>query len=151
MSLFNTARDHVRQLLGVVQTRLELLGLELADARDHLIALFALTAVAVFFSGVAVVTLLAWLVVAYWEQRLLILGMATALFALLALVAIWRARKHAQAGANIFSDSLQALQTDRAALRPPVATSEPTPTAARAAETSQNATHIRDTSNYVGD
>ena len=119
MKLLDAARDQVRQLLGVVQTRLELLGLELADARDHLVALFAFTVVAVFFSGVTVVTLLAWLVLAYWEQRLAILGGAAALFALLALIAIWRAGKHAQAGANIFSDSLQALQTDRAALRPP--------------------------------
>ena len=136
MSLFNSARDHVRQLLGVVQTRLELLGLELADARDHLIALFALTAIAVFFSGVAVVTLLTWLVIAYWEQRLVILGMATALFAFLALIAIWRASKHARAGAHIFSDSLQALQTDRAVFR---------------LSPAQHDTPIRDTSNYVGD
>ena len=119
MKLLDAARDQLRQLLGVVQTRLELLGLELADARDHLVALFAFTAVAVFFSGVAVVTLLAWLVVAYWEQRLTILGGATGLFALLAVLAIWRASTHAKAGANIFSDSLQALHTDRAALRPP--------------------------------
>lgn len=119
MKLLDAARDQVRQLLGVVQTRLELLGLELADARDHLVALFAFTAVAVFFSGVTVVTLLAWLVLAFWEQRLAILGGAVILFALMAIMAIWRANKHAQAGANIFSDSLQALQTDRAALRPP--------------------------------
>lgn len=119
MKLLDAARDQLRQLLGVVQTRLELLGLELADARDHLVALFAFTAVAVFFSGVAVVTLLAWLVVAYWEQRLTILGGATGLFALLAVLAIWRASTHAKAGADIFSDSLQALHTDRAALRPP--------------------------------
>ncbi|MEN9901369.1 MAG: hypothetical protein RL651_33 [Pseudomonadota bacterium] len=119
MKLLDAARDQLRQILGVVQTRLELLGLELADARDHLVALFAFTAVAVFFSGVAVVTLLAWLVVAYWEQRLAILGGATALFALLAAFSIWRASRHARAGADIFSDSLQALQTDRAALRPP--------------------------------
>jgi uncharacterized membrane protein YqjE len=120
MKLLDAARDQLRQLLGVVQTRLELLGLELADARDHLVALFAFTAVAVFFSGVAVVTLLAWLVVAFWEQRLAILGGATGLFALLAVFSIWRASRHARAGADIFSDSLQALQTDRAALRPPV-------------------------------
>ena len=119
MKLLDAARDQLRQLLGVVQTRLELLGLELADARDHLVALFAFTAVAVFFSGVAVVTLLAWLVVAYWEHRLTILGAATGLFALLAVLAIWRASTHAKAGADIFSDSLQALHTDRAALRPP--------------------------------
>lgn len=119
MKLLDAARDQLRQLLGVIQTRLELLGLELADARDHLVALFAFTAVAVFFSGVTVVTLLAWLVLAYWEQRLVILGSATGLFALLAIVAIWRASRHAKAGADIFSDSLQALQTDRAALRPP--------------------------------
>lgn len=141
MSLLNAARDHVRQLLGVVQTRLELLGLELADARDHLIALFALTAIAVFFSGVAVVTLLAWLVLAYWEHRLMILGWATVLFAVLMLAAIWRASKHAQAGANLFSDSLQALQIDRAALRPPL-TPESTPSSA-APKT--------DTRHYVGD
>lgn len=141
MSLLNAARDHVRQLLGVVQTRLELLGLELADARDHLIALFALTAIAVFFSGVAVVTLLAWLVLAYWEHRLMILGWATVLFAVLMLVAIWRASKHAQAGANLFSDSLQALQIDRAALRPPL-TPESTPSSA-APKT--------DTRHYAGD
>ena len=141
MSLLNAARDHVRQLLGVVQTRLELLGLELADARDHLIALFALTAIAVFFSGVAVVTLLAWLVLAYWEHRLMILGWATVLFAVLMLAAIWRASKHAQAGANLFSDSLQALQIDRAALRPPPAP-ESTPSSA-APKT--------DTRHYVGD
>ncbi len=119
MKLLDAARDQLRQVLGVVQTRLELLGLELADARDHLVALFAFTAVAVFFSGVTVVTLLAWLVVAYWEQRLVILGGATGLFALLAVFSIWRASRHARAGADIFSDSLQALQTDRAALRPP--------------------------------
>ena len=141
MSLLNAARDHVRQLLGVVQTRLELLGLELADARDHLIALFALTAVAVFFSGVAVVTLLAWLVLAYWEQRLMILGSATVLFTLSTFVAIWRASKHAQAGANIFSDSLQALQMDRAALRPPSAPEQ----------TSGPGSANNDTRNDVGD
>ena len=119
MKLLDAARDQLRQALGVVQTRLELLGLELADARDHLVGLFAFTAAAVFFSGVTVVTLLAWLVLAYWEQRLAILGGATGLFALLALLAIWRAGSHAKSGADIFSDSLQALQMDRAALRLP--------------------------------
>jgi uncharacterized membrane protein YqjE len=143
MSLFNVARDHIRQLLGVVQTRLELLGLELADARDHLIALFALTAIAVFFSGVAVVTLLAWLVVTFWESRQLILGLATGLFMVFALVAIWRASRHAQAGANIFADSLQAIQTDRAALRPP------TPT--EFAKSAESMGARSDAANYVGD
>lgn len=142
MSLFNAARDHLRQLLGVVQTRLELLGLELADARDHLVALFALTAIAVFFSGVAVVTLLAWLVVVYWEHRESLLGGATLLFAGLAIIAIWRASKHAQAGSNIFSDSLKALQTDRAALRPP-------PSADRTPSSSPNSPNP--SSLYVGD
>ena len=119
MKLLDSARDHLRQLLGVIQTRLELIGLELADARDHLVALLVYTAAAVFFAGVTVVVGLAWLIMAYWEDRLVIAGGATLLFAVLATIAIWRAGRHAQSGGDIFADSLQSLQTDRAALRPP--------------------------------
>ena len=144
MSLLDSARDHLRQLLGVVQTRLELVGLELADARDHLVALLIFAAASVFFAVITVIAGLAWLLIAYWEQRLMIIGGATMLFALLTVVAIWRAGRHAQSGGDIFADSLQALQTDRAALRPPSAdaTSPPAP---------RHATTITDTSNYVGD
>ena len=126
----------------MVQTRLELIGLEIADARDHLVALLAYAAAAVFFAGVTVITGLAWLVMAYWEERLMIIGGATVLFAVLAIIAIWRATSHAQSGGEIFSDSLMALQTDRAALRPPSADKAPAP------KTNPNA---NDTSNYVGD
>lgn len=141
MGLLDSARDHLRQLLGVIQTRLELVGLELADARDHLVALLAYAAMAVFFAGVAVVAALAWLIMAFWEQRLAIIGGATALFAALALVAIWRAARHAQSGSDIFADSLMALQTDRAALRPPpAATPSVTPPGSG-----------NDSSTYVGD
>ncbi len=139
MRLLDSARDHLRQLLGVVQTRLELIGLELADARDHFVALLAYAAAAVFFSGVTVIAGLTWLLIAYWEQRLVIIGGATLLFAVLAIGAIWRASRHAQSGGDIFKDSLLALQTDRAALRPPASTAM----APRADST--------DTGNYVGD
>ena len=140
MRLLDSARDHLRQLLGVLQTRLELVGLELADARDHLVALLAYAAVAVFFGGITVVAGLVWLIMAYWEQRLVIIGGATLLFGVLAIIAIWRASRHAQSGGDIFADSLLALQTDRAALRPPSAST---------AFTSQAQTN--DTRNYVGD
>lgn len=140
MRLLDSARDHLRQLLGVLQTRLELVGLELADARDHLVALLAYAAAAVFFGGITVVAGLVWLIMAYWEQRLVIIGGATLLFAVLAIIAIWRAIRHAQSGGDIFADSLLALQTDRAALRPPPAST---------AFTSQSPTN--DTRNYVGD
>lgn len=140
MRLLDSARDHLRQLLGVLQTRLELVGLELADARDHLVALLAYAAAAVFFGGITVVAGLVWLIMAYWEQRLVIIGGATLLFGVLAIIAIWRASRHAQSGGDIFADSLLALQTDRAALRPPPAST---------AVTSQAPTN--DTRNYVGD
>jgi len=137
MSLLESARDHLRQLLGVVQTRLELIGLEIADARDHLIALMVYAAAAVFLAGVTVITGLAWLIMAYWEERLMIIGGATVLFAILAVIAIWRASHHAQSGGDIFADSLMALQTDRAALRPPSTDAAPVPHS--------------NTSDYVGD
>lgn len=134
MKLLDSARDHLRQLLGVVQTRLELVGLELADARDHLVALLVYAASAVFLAVITVIAGLAWLIMAYWEQRLMIVGGATLLFALLTAFAIWRAARHAQSGSDIFADTLQALQTDRAALRPPSTTLA-----------------NNDRSNYVGD
>lgn len=123
MRLLDSARDHLRQFLGVIQTRLELVGLELADARDHLVALLIYAAVAVFFAGVAVIAGLCWLMMAYWDDRLTIIGLATLIFAMFAAFALWRASRHVQSGGEIFADSLSALQTDRAALRPPVAES----------------------------
>lgn len=146
MSLLDSARDHLRQLLGVIQTRLELVGLELADARDHLVALLIYAAASVFFAGIAVIAGVTWLLMAYWEQRLAIIGGATILFALLTGIALWRVSRHAQSGSDIFADSLQALQTDRTTLRPPASppadeTSTPTP---------QNQSKT-DTNNYVGD
>lgn len=135
MSLLDSARDHLRQLLGVVQTRLELVGLELADARDHLVSLLIYAAAAVFFAGVTVIAGLAWLLMAFWDQRLLIIGGATILFGSLTVIALWYANRHAQSGGDVFADSLQALQTDRAALRPPASDTAPR----------------NDTSNYVGD
>ncbi len=140
MSLLDAARDHVRQLLGVVQTRLELVELELADARDHLVAVLVYAGIAVFFGGITIVAALTWLIMAYWDDRLAIIGGATLLFALFAAIAAWRALSHAQSGGDIFSDSLLALQTDRAALRPPPVTQAPAPQAAG-----------NDNSNYVGD
>ena len=140
MSLLDSARDHLRQLLGVIQTRLELLGLELADARDHLVALLAYAAAAVFLAGITVIAGLTWLLMAFWEQRLMIMGAATVVFALLTAIALWRASRHAESGGDIFADSLLALQTDRAALRPPPV-----------AETSTPQASGNDNSNYVGD
>jgi uncharacterized membrane protein YqjE len=140
MSLLDSARDHLRQLLGVIQTRLELLGLELADARDHLVALLVYAGVAIFFAGITVITGLTWLIMAYWEERLAIIGGATLLFASLMVIALWRASRHAKSGGDIFADSLLALQTDRAALRPPPVANTSAPQASG-----------NDNSNYVGD
>lgn len=139
MRLLDSARDHLRQLLGVVQTRLELVGLELADARDHLVALMVYAAAAVFLTVMTVMAGLTWLLMAYWDDRLVIIGVATGGFALLTVIALWRALRHAQSGGEIFTDSLQALQMDRAALRPPTVT-EPAPTQPPV-----------DNSHYVGD
>lgn len=139
MRLLDSARDHLRQLLGVVQTRLELVGLELADARDHLVALLVYASAAVFFGGVTVIAGLTWLLMAYWDDRLVIIGTATGIFAVCAVIAIGQALRHAQSGSDFFTDSLQALKMDRAALRPP-AVSDPASTQ----PTESN-------SNYVGD
>ncbi len=63
--------------LEAVRTRLELLGLELAEEREHLIRSLMWGAVALLFLAVGLLGALLWLALSFPEQRLWILGWFT--------------------------------------------------------------------------
>ncbi len=63
--------------LEAVRTRLELLGLELAEERERLIRLLMWGAVALLFLALGLLSALVWLVLSFWEQRLRVLGWPT--------------------------------------------------------------------------
>lgn len=106
-----------RSAVELVQTRLELLSLDVEEAKLRLLSTLLLGAVAFLFLSLGVVMGALWLVAAYWEtHRMLVLGLLTGGFlgaGLLGLAALaWRAR----AGPRLFSASLAELEKDREAL-----------------------------------
>src|SRR3990167_6734257 len=79
--LFASLKTLAASLIGIVQTRLELLSTDVAEARERTIALLVLVLAALFSLGVGVVLLAILVAAAYWEtHRLAVLGALAALF-----------------------------------------------------------------------
>jgi uncharacterized membrane protein YqjE len=115
--LLESLRRLAHTAVGLVQTRLELLSLDVEEAKLRLLSTVLLGAVAFLCLSLGVVMGALWLVVAFWEtHRMLVMGLLTGGFlggGLLALAALsWRA-KH---GPRLFSGTLAELEKDRAAL-----------------------------------
>lgn len=112
--LFASLRALSSSLVAVVQTRLELLALDLAEEREHLTALLGLALAALFFLGIGVILLVFLVIAVFWDtHRLLVTGGFTALFLLtgggLAALALRRLRTKPR----LFSASLAELAKDR--------------------------------------
>jgi uncharacterized membrane protein YqjE len=63
--------------LEAVRTRIELLGLEIAEERERLFRLLIWGGIAVLLLAVGILSALVLLVLAFWEQRLWLLGCLT--------------------------------------------------------------------------
>lgn len=70
--LFTSLKALSANLLGIVQTRLELLATDIAEERERIITLLVLAVAALFSIGVGVVLLAILVVVALWESHRLI-------------------------------------------------------------------------------
>lgn len=101
-------------LVGVVQTRLELLSTDVAEERARLTAILISAMVALFCLGVGVVLLAILIVVMFWEtQRLLTLVLLTAGF-LAAGFGLWAVTLHKlRSKPRLFEASIGELAKDR--------------------------------------
>lgn len=109
----------LRSVVGIVHTRLELLSVEIAEERDHLIVLLVLVQSALFFLGVGVVLLAVLVAVAFAEgQRLLALGVLGGLFVLAGAGVAWLALRRTRTRPRLFAASLEELSKDRQHLGP---------------------------------
>jgi uncharacterized membrane protein YqjE len=107
-------------VLAIAQTRLELLGIELAEEKERLLLIMFLGLAGMLFSLMALITLTALIAVTFWDsyrwQSLAVLTLAYA------LAAIWCGLK---AGLSlrdtppIFPATLAELEKDRVALKHP--------------------------------
>jgi uncharacterized membrane protein YqjE len=106
-------------LLAIFQTRLELLSSEMEEERLRIEQMLLYGSVALFFFGLAIILLTAFIVVLFWDShRLLVLGGLTALFFVAGLLILNELRRVAREKSKLFSASLAELADDRDRLAP---------------------------------
>ncbi|MBK7014489.1 MAG: phage holin family protein [Sulfuritalea sp.] len=115
--LFASLKGLFGTSLALVQNRLQLLGVELAEERLRLLSLATYGAIALICLGAGLVFLAVFLTVLLWDShRLLALGVFSALFLGAGIATLLVAMNHARAGSTLFKASLAELARDREAL-----------------------------------
>ena len=116
--LLASLRGLLLTALSLAQTRLELLVAELEEERQRLLALVLWGAVAFMFLGVGLIFLAIFFTVLFWDsQRLLVLGIITALFIAGGVVAAIVVTRLCGRSSRLFKDSLGELVQDRVDLQ----------------------------------
>ncbi len=113
-SLGSRLRGYAAGTLGILQTRLELLATEVEEEKIRLGTLLGYAAVAFFFLGFGIVLLALFLTVLLWDShRLLALGVFTALFLAVGVIAALAAASIGRQGSRLFAASISELAQDR--------------------------------------
>lgn len=99
-------------LLATVQTRLALLANEIQTQKHHALQQLGFGLALLFCLGLGVLLAVALAVLLWWEQRILVLGLFTALFLGLAGYFYAALRRSSTASAPLFAASLAELQED---------------------------------------
>ncbi len=117
--LFGSLKALSASLLGTLQTRLELLAVDVAEERARLTTLLVLVLVSLFSIGVGVVLLALLIVVALWESHRLVALAALISFFLVTGVAVgWLAIYRLRNSPRLFDASIAELAKDRQDLAP---------------------------------
>lgn len=118
-SLGSRLRSSIAGALGLLQTRLELLATEFQEEKLRLGSLPGYAAAAFFFLGFGAVMLALFLTVLLWDShRLLALGIFTALFLAIGILAALAAARIGRQGSRLFAASIAELAQDREMIRP---------------------------------
>ena len=117
--LFASTKGLLATGVTLLHNRLELLGVELAEERVRLVSLLAYGGAAFLCIAAGLIFLAIFLTVLLWENnRLLALGVFSALFLGAGIASLMLALSLARSGSNLFSASLAELRSDRESLTP---------------------------------
>lgn len=117
--LFASAKGLLGTAVTLLHNRLELLGVELAEERARLLSLMAYGGAAFLCLAAGLIFLAVFLTVLLWDSnRLLALGVFSALFLGAGMASLVLAMSLARSGSKLFSASLAELRSDREALTP---------------------------------
>ncbi|WJF90850.1 phage holin family protein [Paraburkholderia bonniea] len=113
----------LRRLFGsvfaILQTRLELAGIELAEEKSRLFSTLFFGLAAMMLATMALIALTALIAIVFWNTpwRWAALGSITGVYALAAIFCALRARRGLQQVPNIFEATLNEFEKDRELFR----------------------------------
>lgn len=115
--MFVSLKNLILTLLAIGKTRAELLVTEVEDEKLRLMSLWAKAVGAVFLFAVGLMMLVAFIALVFWEQRILVVGLAAGLFLVTGLLLVSALRRQIVQPSKLFRASLTELETDMAQLR----------------------------------
>jgi uncharacterized membrane protein YqjE len=113
-------RRMLSSLYALLQTRLELIGIELAEERERILAVLFLGLIAVMFAMMALISLTALIAVAFWDTyRWQVLAGITGVYGIGALLCALKARSGLHGAPIVFQATLNEFEKDREMFRQP--------------------------------
>jgi len=118
--LLDSLRNLARTFLAIVQTRIEIFASEIDEERTRLARIALLAAAAAFCLGLAVILLVFFLVVLFWDSdRLLAIGVLAGVFAVGGIAACLGLRAAISKRPKFLSATLAELRKDGTRLEGP--------------------------------
>jgi len=115
--LFESLRNLARTFVALVQTRVEIFASEIDEERTRLARIAVLAAIAALCIALAVILLVFFLVVLFWDtNRLLAIGVLAGVFAVGGIAACLGLRAAISQRPKFLSTTLAELRKDRAKL-----------------------------------
>ncbi|SEA65731.1 phage holin family protein [Paraburkholderia sartisoli] len=111
-------RRIISSVFAILQTRLELIGIELAEEKDRLLAVLFLGLAAMMLATMALIALTALVAITFWDTyRWQSLAAITLVYALAALFCGLKARNGLQNAPIVFEATLNEFEKDRETFR----------------------------------
>ena len=115
--LFAALKNTAATLLGMLQTRLELVSNEIQIEKLRLLRQLALFLAVIFFGGLGLLLAVVLTTLLFWEQRIVLVAVFTALFLGLAGFFYAALRRSTALSEAVLTTSLSELQKDLAKLK----------------------------------
>ena len=115
---YSPLRRILSSVFTILQTRLELVGIELAEEKDRLLGVLFLGLAAMMLATMALIALTALVAIAFWDTyRWQSLAGITAVYAIAALVCAVKARSGLHSAPMVFEATLAEFEKDREIFR----------------------------------
>src|ERR1700743_3163582 len=113
-------RRILSSVFAILQTRLELIGIELAEEKDRLLGVLFLGLAAMMLATMALIALTALVAIAFWDTyRWQALAGITLVYGLASLCCALRARRRLRGARIVFEPTLKEFEKDRDIFRKP--------------------------------